>query len=485
MIRNHCSIVCAQTVTESITRYSHRPRISTVECMRLQIVLVVVMFSSISATFRSTTLRLSQHAAFLSINPMLIPNRIPLHNYAQNDSPRKRSDGYSLDDLKDNKRPFPPMLDSQYEEEGFGAHTYFDIEEELTNVQQQPMRVSIDVINRNVEKAPKEPLRQFDSDRLEEIVSSSSDSLSKYEVEKSVYSSSTELPTSNSDTNASTYVPETLESLQAQIDKVQTDIYMVNNATEFNINSSRQVSQALFDGAIQSTNKDALEVQSAAGNAMAGLILEYRSLKNRINSLTRKQGSVLKGTDVKDVLAVGRPTPGDVSIGVEKSMSDERNLLENEHVLPLLTLQEQHCDPIILVDASSYIFRAYYTMPPIHRGDGMPTGAVMGFCKMMNSMFLTRMLSEEEPPRVVMCFDAKGKTFRHEMYPLYKANRPPAPMDLIPQFDLVRQAAQAYGICQIEAPSYEADDVIATIASMAKAEGVDTNILSGKLTWIP
>jgi DNA polymerase I len=138
-----------------------------------------------------------------------------------------------------------------------------------------------------------------------------------------------------------------------------------------------------------------------------------------------------------------------------------------------------------LVDASSYIFRAYYTMPPIHRGDGMPTGAVMGFCKMMNSMFLTRMLSEEEPPRVVMCFDAKGKTFRHEMYPLYKANRPPAPMDLIPQFDLVRQAAQAYGICQIEAPSYEADDVIATIASMAKAEGVDTNILSGNLTWIP
>ena len=94
-------------------------------------------------------------------------------------------------------------------------------------------------------------------------------------------------------------------------------------------------------------------------------------------------------------------------------------------------------DPLILVDASSYIFRAYYTMPPIHRSDGMPIGAVMGFCKMLNSMFLTRMLDQQLlPPRVVMCFDAKGKTFRHEMYPDYKANRPPAPMDLIPQHHL-------------------------------------------------
>jgi len=86
---------------------------------------------------------------------------------------------------------------------------------------------------------------------------------------------------------------------------------------------------------------------------------------------------------------------------------------------------------------------------------------------------------EGKCPRLVLDFDAKGKTFRHDLYDDYKANRPECPMDLIPQFDLIREAAKAYGIQQLEAPNFEADDVIATLATMALQEGVDTNILSG------
>jgi DNA polymerase-1 len=84
-----------------------------------------------------------------------------------------------------------------------------------------------------------------------------------------------------------------------------------------------------------------------------------------------------------------------------------------------------------------------------------------------------------ECPRLVLVFDAKGKNFRHDLYDDYKANRPECPMDLIPQFDLIREAAAAYGIHQLEAPNFEADDVIATLVTMALKEGVSANILSG------
>lgn len=88
-------------------------------------------------------------------------------------------------------------------------------------------------------------------------------------------------------------------------------------------------------------------------------------------------------------------------------------------------------------------------------------------------------MMEGKQPRIVLVFDAPGKTFRHGIYELYKANRPEAPVDLIPQFALIREAAKAYGIVQLEAPSYEADDIIATMATRALEEGVDCNILSG------
>jgi len=98
-------------------------------------------------------------------------------------------------------------------------------------------------------------------------------------------------------------------------------------------------------------------------------------------------------------------------------------------------------EPLLLVDASAYIFRAYYSMPPLHRSDGTPTGAVLGFTTMINRLVLNKLLNGEQP-RLVLVFDAKGKNFRHELYGDYKANRPPCPVDLVPQFELVRQAGE-------------------------------------------
>ena len=96
---------------------------------------------------------------------------------------------------------------------------------------------------------------------------------------------------------------------------------------------------------------------------------------------------------------------------------------------------------------------------------------------MLNRLVLNMMMKGEQP-RIVLVFDSPGKTFRHDIYDLYKANRDEAPVDLIPQFGLIREVAKAYGIVQLEAPSYEADDVIATLATMALEEGLDTNVLS-------
>jgi DNA polymerase I len=108
----------------------------------------------------------------------------------------------------------------------------------------------------------------------------------------------------------------------------------------------------------------------------------------------------------------------------------------------------------------------------------MPIGAVLGFCNMLNKLVLNNMM-EGKQPRIVLVFDAPGKTFRHGIYELYKANRSEAPVDLIPQFGMIREVAKAYGIAQIEVQTFEADDVIATLARMALQEGVDCNILSG------
>jgi 5'-3' exonuclease len=240
-----------------------------------------------------------------------------------------------------------------------------------------------------------------------------------------------------------------LDSIKQQMADLEKEIYLENKEVEFNINSPIQVSIVLYGYSGESTNKDVLEAMGGAGNRIADLILKYRTLKSSVKRMERKQTNKENKTHVVSAMTVARP---------------------NE--------TQEEADPLMLLDASAYIFRAYYSMPPTHRADGMPTGAVMGFCNMLNRLILNRMVSGERP-RLVLVFDSPGKTFRHDIYPEYKGNRKAAPMDLIPQFDLIRDAATAYGIPQIEAPTFEADDVIATLATMALEEGVDANILSG------
>lgn len=266
-----------------------------------------------------------------------------------------------------------------------------------------------------------------------------------------------------------------VDFLENDLNTIEAAIYQQNNGREFNINAPKQVALALFgpDGAGQSTRRDILEGMAAAGNRMADLILQYRTLKNRIKKLKARKESEDKGIAVRSASTVARPK-APLKLNPQQTEESEDTGFSVENV----ELQDQMSDPLILMDVSAFIFRAYYSMPPMHRGDGMPTGAVMGFCNTLNSMFLHRMLGGEQP-RLVLCFDAVGKTFRDELYSEYKANRDAAPMDLVPQFELIREAARAYGICQIEASNYEADDVIATLSTMAVKEGMDTNILSG------
>ena len=121
-------------------------------------------------------------------------------------------------------------------------------------------------------------------------------------------------------------------------------------------------------------------------------------------------------------------------------------------------------EQIIIVDGYSFVFRAYYAMPPLTRpDDGLPVGAVYGFTSM-----LMKLISSMKPTHLVVVFDAGKKTYRNEIYPDYKATRPPPPDDLIPQFPLMREVAEAFNITILEQEGYEADDIIATLVRMAK-----------------
>jgi DNA polymerase-1 len=134
---------------------------------------------------------------------------------------------------------------------------------------------------------------------------------------------------------------------------------------------------------------------------------------------------------------------------------------------------------LYLVDGSGYIFRAYHALPPLTRkSDGLPVGAVAGFCNMLWK-FLSDMKSEPEAPtHLAVIFDASEKTFRNDLYAAYKAHRPPAPEDLVPQFPLVRQATKAFGVPCIELNGYEADDIIASYACKASDAGGEVVIVS-------
>ena len=135
-------------------------------------------------------------------------------------------------------------------------------------------------------------------------------------------------------------------------------------------------------------------------------------------------------------------------------------------------------DHLYLVDGSGYLFRAYHALPPLSRKtDGLPTGAVSGFSNMLWKL-LEDMRAGDKPTHLAVIFDAGKTTFRNDIYPAYKANRPDPPEDLIPQFPLVREATRAFGVACIEEPGYEADDLIATYARLAREAGARTTIVS-------
>lgn len=128
---------------------------------------------------------------------------------------------------------------------------------------------------------------------------------------------------------------------------------------------------------------------------------------------------------------------------------------------------------LYLIDGYGFVFRAYHSLPPLTRKDGTPVGAVMGFTNM-----LLKMITGNGADYIAVVFDAGRKTFRNDIYPEYKANRPPAPDDLIPQFPLVREAAIAMNIPVIEQVGYEADDIIATYAKLARQKNIRLTIVS-------
>src|SRR5499427_515901 len=129
---------------------------------------------------------------------------------------------------------------------------------------------------------------------------------------------------------------------------------------------------------------------------------------------------------------------------------------------------------LYLVDGSGYLFRAYHALPPMNRPDGTPINAVYGFCRML----VADLLDKPEVDHVAMILDSSEITFRNQIYDKYKAQRPPPPDDLIPQFPLIREAAKAFNLTVCELDGFEADDLIATYARMAVEAGATCTIVS-------
>lgn len=132
---------------------------------------------------------------------------------------------------------------------------------------------------------------------------------------------------------------------------------------------------------------------------------------------------------------------------------------------------------LYLIDGSGFIFRAFHGIPMLTRHDGTPINAVLGFCNMFYKL-LQDLKDDQSPSHLAVIFDKGRITFRNEIYAEYKAHRPPAPDDLIPQFDIIREAVGAFGLPQIEMQGYEADDIIATYASSAAKDGYKVTIVS-------
>ena len=141
----------------------------------------------------------------------------------------------------------------------------------------------------------------------------------------------------------------------------------------------------------------------------------------------------------------------------------------------------QKKDHFYLIDGSGYIFRAYYALPPLSRkSDGLPTGAVSGFCSMLFKLLEDSKSNQnlQKPTHFAVIFDSARKTFRNEIYSDYKANRAEAPEDLAPQFEYIRKSVQAFNLPSIELLNYEADDLIATYVEKILKKGAKVTIVS-------
>lgn len=243
------------------------------------------------------------------------------------------------------------------------------------------------------------------------------------------------------------------EELRMKLTEVAVEVYALNDGVEFNIASPKQVAAVLFGPEGGSTARDVLDAMASSGNSVASAVLRWRKLSQALKKIdARKQANVeiIRRDDM--AAAAGKPAP---------SPPD---------------------DPLLLIDASHLLYRSYHSMPPLHRGDGQPTGAILGVCNGINRLLLDgvlRFLSGLSPaPRAVMVLDTPGPTHRHEMYEDYKAHRPPAPVDLVAQFPFVAALSKAYGLPCFGAKGYEADDVIATLARRASDLGVDVRVVS-------
>ena len=138
-------------------------------------------------------------------------------------------------------------------------------------------------------------------------------------------------------------------------------------------------------------------------------------------------------------------------------------------------------DHFYLIDGSGYIFRAYYALPPLTRkSDGLPVGAVSGFCSMLFKLLEDSKSNEnlQKPTHFAVIFDSARKTFRNEIYSDYKANRSEAPDDLAPQFEYIRKSVIAFNLPSVDLPNYEADDLIATYAEQILSKGAKVTIVS-------
>ena len=134
---------------------------------------------------------------------------------------------------------------------------------------------------------------------------------------------------------------------------------------------------------------------------------------------------------------------------------------------------------LYLIDGSAYVYRAYHAIRGLSNSKGLPTNAVFGFTRM-----LLKLIQDRTPGYVVMVFDAKGPTFRHERYPEYKANRPPMPEDLSIQIPLIKKVVEGFRLPEFEQPGFEADDLIGTLSRMAEAAGFSVIMVTGDKDFI-